>query len=399
VKLPREFCRGAQYASTAARSNWEPVLHEAQQAWAEAEVASLTEGLRDSALVYLDPGELPAAVHDCRGQGLEVTPLEAPEGRLRVAIHRRGLAARWWAAWTAGDDEAIGELLGFPPCCRAFFSAEWGAGRVDLVAAMRTAEGPWPANILLRWLGVRLVPHLPCSADCGPTLERAGRYLEVARKCRESGAAALERLLRLSVTYSARAGVAIVQTPHFRFMATSDPDVTTTLQRAGQGDSEEPWRDNGFASRAAMEAAHAVVARVVGRVPRAIDLGAGDGALLARVADAGVAVELDPGRASRGRARHPGLAFRVEEIRAFVEHAPADGVVLLMPGRLLELAETEAAHVRAWLRPSARLVVYAYSDWLERHGGLEGLTRAAGLTLRGAVDRAAGVEAAEAEVA
>lgn len=395
MKLPREWMRGPAWASPAARVAWEPVIADAQRAWSEAEVASLTEGLRDSALVFLTPAELPIAAGDCRAQGLEITPLEALDGRLRVAIHRRGLAARWWSAWTGGDDDAIGALLGFPECCRSFFRREWPTGH-DLVLAMNRADGPWLGNILLRWLGVRLVPHLPCSADCGPTLEQARAYLDVARKCSESGATALERLLRLPTSYSAHAGVTIVETPHFRFMAASDPEVSCNLRRAGQPEADEPWRDNGFASRSAMEAAHAVVAGVVGRVPRAIDLGAGDGALLARVAAAGVAVELDEDRARRGRARHPSVDFQVQTIRDFVRRPAATDVVLLMPGRLLEMEHVEAEAVRAWLRDRVRLVVYAYGDVLDRHGGLAALAQAAGLRLSGEVTLAAGVQAAEA---
>ena len=66
---------------------------------------------------------------------------------------------------------------------------------------------------------------------------------------------------------------------------------------------------------------------------------------------------------------------------------PLDGdtvysLVLLMPGRLLEVDEASAAQLRALLRGHFQhLLVYAYGEWLTRHGGLAGLAAKAGLTV------------------
>ena len=49
--------------------------------------------------------------------------------------------------------------------------------------APRTIEidGPPQANVLLRWLGVRAVPHLPCRADCDDTIRLADDMLRLGR--------------------------------------------------------------------------------------------------------------------------------------------------------------------------------------------------------------------------
>ena len=57
-------------------------------------------------------------------------------------------------------------------------------------------------------------------------------------------------------------------------------------------------------------------------------------------------------------------------------------LVLLMPGRLLEVDDTSAARLRSWLQGHfEHLLVYAYGEWLTRHGGLAGLAEKAGLKL------------------
>jgi hypothetical protein len=57
-------------------------------------------------------------------------------------------------------------------------------------------------------------------------------------------------------------------------------------------------------------------------------------------------------------------------------------LVMLMPGRLLEVDEESARRLREWLRGHFRtLLVYAYGEWLTRYDGLAGLAERAGLTL------------------
>ena len=57
-------------------------------------------------------------------------------------------------------------------------------------------------------------------------------------------------------------------------------------------------------------------------------------------------------------------------------------LVMLMPGRLLEVDEISARRLREWLHGHfQRLLVYGYGEWLTRHNGLAGLAARAGLTL------------------
>jgi len=399
----QEWAHGPQWPTTADRTAWGPVLERAREAWQQIELASVGR-LRTSALVVLEPHELAQASADCARQGLHLVILgQRPEGNYRAAVTlTAALAASWHKAWAAGpDDDQVGQLLGFPQCCREFFAREWIARQsTDTTRAMATVEGPWETNILLRWLGVRLVPHLPCSATCEATIAQARAYLALGREV-EADVAAIEALLRLPVTYDADGPLAIVTTPHFRFMLGTDKAGSTTLVRAGQGNALPPAPShelNGFATYGAMQAAHAVVARAVGPVGSALDLGCGDGALLRQLGGHGQGVEIDPARAAQGG---PGVqqGNLVDFCRNHVPPPTPFDVVLLMPGRLLEVAPADAALVRATLpRVARRLVVYAYGDTLLRKDGLAGLAEEAGLRLVGELVSGPGAQASEAVV-
>lgn len=396
MALGREWTRGPQWSSEAARRAWESPLARAAAAWRELELISVP-AVRPSALVDVAAADLPAAVADAIRAGLRATPISAASGGgLRVAFHAPGLETDWAAAW--GDDGRIGELLGFPACCRAHFERMWAAGRRDTVLTQERPDGPAEANTWLRQLGVRLVPHLPCSSDCHASAELGG---QIAAAGRAAGLGeevdALLTVLRLPVRYSAASGVAIAETPLFRFMTgTTEEGSSSRL-----GDTVEPpppasWEDCGFSTREAMAAAHAALLMAIGPAASALDLGDGDGTLLAELARRGgqgpwVGLEMDAGRVLRGRSRHPGLTLLAGRIEAMAWFENVD-VALIAAPRLAEMTVAAAKAVCSQLGEDARrLVLYAYGDWKE---GLEATIerhRLADAWMFGPVTAAAGV--------
>lgn len=416
MNMPREWTRGVQWKA-GSRETWEPVLRAAQAAWTEMETVSVTEGIRSSALLHLEARDLPPASADCARMGLALSILDhAADGSFRAAIHAPELTAPWAIAWAQSDHEAIGRMLGFPECCRKFFATAWASTNDrDVTPAMGDLDGPWEANTMLRWIGVRLVPYLPCSAKCEKTLENARAYVAMGARLGVD-VSALEKLMRLPVTHDALNGVVIVSTPHFRFMAGGNRETFKTARpadaarpggetHADVGDvADTTWTDNGFGSMRAMAAAHDVVAAVFpGGARSALDLGCGDGRLLWELSRGKGGpwhgIDIDQERVDRGHRRHGSVVtLQRDSIRdALIRPAVQTGiydVVLLMPGRLLEMAERDAADVRRLLK-GQRLVLYAYGDWLQKYGGLEPLASIAGFELAGAFSFAPGVEASE----
>ncbi len=147
----------------------------------------------------------------------------------------------------------------------------------------------------------------------------------------------------------------------FRFAYETDPGPLATWQRAGVVPELDPpsWRDNGFGSRAAMDAAHTALLAVLGPVPGdLVDLGCGDGALLARVPGGGArtGVEIDENRAARARRRHPEFDVITASIEDWAQIGVPHQLALVAVARLME-----APDLREFLpRMAQRTLVYTY---------------------------------------
>jgi hypothetical protein len=351
-------------------------------------------------------------------------------------------------AWDEDDQRTIGELLGYPGCCHEFFRTVWVEhAMVDTTWPMAVATagpranattveiaGPPTANILWRWMGVRAVPHLPCRADCQPTAELGKRLLAVGRA---AGFAEemdwTEEILSWPVQWSALHGIAEVTTPVLKVSTRTDATARAyVVRRPGDrypeegatglafpyrtpgharvtgsrgfraGQEEHPvqlrpsWyeRDNGFTSARDMARAHAPIVELAaralsGRGGQVIDLGCGNGALLARLVSVDPEVvpwgiDVDPAVIEHARGLLPSFADHFVCGDVLEDDQPGPGrydLAMITPGRLIEGAE-RSDHLTALLRTRCdQVLVYAYGDWLTRYGGLAPLAEAAGLHL------------------
>jgi len=392
-QLPREsYLRGPSWASAEARALWTPRLARAQALWRRLEVESVGE-LRNCALLVLPrPEDLIELCGWAAATGRQVTVLGS--GRVAVHVHDAALSRVWVNCWQAGDDEQMGMLLGFPECCRRAFSRTWGRGMRDLTWAQflagGTCDGGLGCNMLHRWLGLRLVPHLPCTFTCERTEATAEQFIGLAKKL-----SAHEDLWHLTsalsqrVVYSSLHGTAQVATDAYRFEFDSDyASQELRLERAALPVDEEfvapeplEHEDNGFSCREAMESAHTIILAAARPLSGCgvLDLGCGGGTLMSRMAARlGVrpmGVDADVGRITRGQARNPEVLL----VRMSIQECPSQweqptDAALLMPGRLLEMDPSSAREVRAWMRSSFKMVLlYSYE------GGLEDLCRRADL--------------------
>jgi len=89
-------------------------------------------------------------------------------------------ANQFYEAYQKGNHDIQGELLGFPKCCRDFFTNVWAKGYIDPIWQMKGRTNIHPhSNPLLRYLGVRLSFHIPCSFHCEETIKVAQERLKL----------------------------------------------------------------------------------------------------------------------------------------------------------------------------------------------------------------------------
>jgi hypothetical protein len=125
---------------------------------------------------------------------------------------------------------------------------------------------------------------------------------------------------------------------------------------------------NGFASEAAMTAAHAVLLKTAGVVAGdVLDLGCGDGTLLRRLKDGGCGVRTHGVEVDLERARHATANLDVlhvcnlTDVERWKKGKLHYTLICFMPGRLLELPPETRHLVRTALRSkTSQLLAYNY---------------------------------------
>jgi len=407
-----EFTR-IVWANEESRKVWEPRIARINTAWPLIERETVLRGLRPGMLQSIAPDELLTFQGWCLENKLEFV-IVAQEGEAAVYGNAAQpvISGRPWKyrvyvgkntkeflyAWTHSDIDTIGDLLGYPKCCVNFFRKQWCIdGWRDLVYPMvnfesATVEGPYPCNILLKNTGVRAVFHLPCSFKCEETAKvglsilacaaAAGYWQEVEW---------IASMLNWPARWSSLHGAAVIVTPCLKIITSSDAlpelqyvDRPSDLYPAeGATGTEFPlrpvkkliqiqhsdtWTDNGFHSRAAMNAAHDLILRALGRIllqrGKVIDLGCGNGLLLDKIVDrytflVPYGVEIETSKLKNNRHR----IFRADIAEVPVYAADYE-LALISVRRFWELNNPDiligflAAHVKY-------LIVYSYSGHVD----------------------------------
>ena len=430
-----DFCR-RQWVSEASRDLWEPRISRIGAQFNAAEIASVEVGMRTAALQNISPEMLPELAKRAaekqliaiplgtqgRSDGYSASPLTVTPGQprdYRVVITRIQNARDFLSAWKCSDDDRIGYLLGYPDCCTQYFSETWGEGCVDptwyAAESISGEHAPMEANILLRWLGVRYIPHMPCSFDCEGTVELGQKMRALIPQPEQEW---MDELLLMPMLWSAVNGIGEVVTPIVTLNFRSDPaPVRREILRKGDSypegsasgvrfpymeraqvavddqawrneevaDSRE-WTDNGFSSAKAMENAHKIIEAVRPPVEggrSVLDLGCGNGLLARRMAvqkgrAMGAEIDLD-----RSRRAEDNLDWVVYDTFAMdFDHVENADLVLLMPGRLIDSGQPKESVERLICDIAVvgtELLVYAYGDVLDKYGTLENLCERAGL--------------------
>jgi hypothetical protein len=253
------------WASQEIEKEWRPKLALASQAYERLEYETVVHGLRACTTAHCTPDDMVRRIQFYAKKGLMYHPLQQVGAYTGFAhTHPPVIPGKPWTwfgvvakdpldAYTfaeasaltedsAGkeiDHSTIGTLLGYPECCRKFFTDVWAAGYVDPVwqqaencegeyvvkkeehLIQLSKETPWETSPLLRYIGVRIMPHIPCSHDCKPSLVIARSWLDLGRELAIPGMEELEQFLRMPVEWDCLKGIAYVSTPIFKIETNS----------------------------------------------------------------------------------------------------------------------------------------------------------------------------------
>jgi len=442
-----EFTRFS-WANDEARTVWEPRIRNVGDCLNELEWRSILEGVRACALTSVAPDQLESFAAMLANNGLTMVSLE------KVAVQdlyansfkrpQEGEPFHYWcaigrasdvhlfeSAYSRHDDGAIGRLLGYPSCCIDFFNRVWvNEGFVDTTwpMAQNTAnkrvispthleiEEASSGNQLLRWLGMRVAIHLPCSFDCQPTVELAKKLTGVARSAGfHQEMDWLEEMLSWPIEWTALNGHLEITTPVGTIFSVTDATAETyRVSYKGTGhanphsrkvsfpddapgkpfqDQEWYYTDNGFSSGHGMDLCHEPIAKLATQTladanGNVLDLGCGNGVLVKKICQSNSklipwGVDISKDNIAHARQLDPGFSdnFLVSDIFNDWEVWSKDRefeLVILSLVRLTEVPQEQAEGLLKRIREHGRkLLVYAYDG----DGSLEELAGKSGITL------------------
>ena len=256
------------WVSDRARAAWEGKITAFAESWRQIEWLTVVDKARPCASFWLSQEELAALARVLAGHGLMALPLSQHIQKDRTLLCRAAIGSpknvrHFHKAWERGDDDAIGDLLGYPACCRAFFRnvfVERGLTNVIWPMAAQTSpraaedglvevSGPPELNPFWHHTGVRLTPHHPCRFDCGESAALAKAFCDTGRKHGHGTSIdiALE-ILRWPVEWSSLHGIAEIRTPILKTTANTDAtNVKRVVRMAGTSFPSEGARGLSFA--------------------------------------------------------------------------------------------------------------------------------------------------------
>jgi hypothetical protein len=438
---------------------WTTRLRRITQSWQELETLSVIAGLRECAICYVTPETLVDKTRYWNSEGLFGVPLQMlarksgysavahpPSSQdpiaFRVAVGRAHSVGAFAAAYDQ-DELKIGQLLGFPTCCVSFFGEVWTdrklvdttwpmavnsipAGEVKTEIAITPIR---ETNILWRWLGIRSVPHLPCSLHCEATAALGQAFIKLGR---ENGFSQemdwLNEVLSWPIEWSCLHGIAEIRTPILKFVTNTDATPTKYVvkllgssfptptisglrfpyqlpkkvlredpflqidqvdkrERVSLNEFPDEAARNGFSSLAAMEAGHTPILSLLEEQFRdrdfnaggyALDLGCGNGALLAKVhaifpklVPIGLEIDLDRVRSAQKKLRMLGGEAFAGNMFSSNDVWPSGRKYFLAIVCVTRFIETDSERTaelrRKILDASENILLYVYNDGLLRY--------------------------------
>lgn len=203
-----------------ARNYWKPKIDAASAAFHKLETLTVFHGVRRVFTTHFSPENLVDGMKELAKKGLVFLPLHRVGTYTGFAhyhppvepgkpwtyygvVGKLSDALEFAVATEVGDHKAMGELLGYPGCCTEAFNTVWRAGYIDPIWQAGEASyeeaperfevfepenrfmrlKPVPESLpVLRYIGIRLVSHIPHSLTCEASIKVAEGIREVAKE-------------------------------------------------------------------------------------------------------------------------------------------------------------------------------------------------------------------------
>jgi hypothetical protein len=238
------------WVSDRSREIWEAKFVQFAECWRQIEWLTVVDGIRPCALLSVSQQEFAGLASVLREFGLKAVALLGriqTEGRKKILLYRVAIGrARdlrvFRKAWKAGNDDTIGQLLGYPKCCRTFFNkifvqdalidCTWQMGCQTLGNSLEIqhieVRGLSELNPFWIPVGIKMVPHFPCRFDCPEAYALAQRFIISGKKAGyETVLKTALEILNWPVEWSRLHGIAEIRTPILKISQRTD---ATTLK-------------------------------------------------------------------------------------------------------------------------------------------------------------------------
>lgn len=240
------------WVSDKSKEMWESVINECSNLVQKLEILSVKHNHRSCAWRTIKLKSLPDFSNRCNDIGLIVLPIKLvanwgngfahktyepkkddPDCNVYCIISKNlDDAIKFRNAHFKSDHVTQGYMLGFPECCTRFFDKYWAQGYFDPIwqIANRLNSNnkiieinnfhPY-SNPLLRYIGIRIGFHIPCSFNCESTIAMSKNRLKLIND--NELLKILQALLSMPVEWNCNHGIVIVKTPIFYIVTSSMP--------------------------------------------------------------------------------------------------------------------------------------------------------------------------------
>lgn len=260
-----------QYANLDSQNVWGNKISIGGRLYPRLEFETVKHSVRPCMISHeVNPNDLESYMRQLSKQGLILVPLkkETPQPDFSHSVIKYSgqgpftyrcvvtkstqLAEEFIHADLVGDDIKIGELLGFPKTSSEFFDKVWQQGYVDPIwqaaenaseesikfrKEMKDSQGNIERNIIkikssedfhkitpvFRYIGIRVLSHLPVSLDDKESLSVANNWIQLANDLKLEGLNEALDILKLPYEWDCYKGYAEINTPVFKIITSSMP--------------------------------------------------------------------------------------------------------------------------------------------------------------------------------